>query len=87
MSDVKLMLNDFRLTTAEILYHLPDHHDLLQTFIWQELDRIPDLPRLNDFLKFWQSELDGPLHSVRVAYVGVIQPTEWRYSECHLTLH
>jgi uncharacterized protein Usg len=87
MSDVQLMLNDFRLTTAEILYHLPDHHELLQTFIWQELDRIPDLPRLNNFLKFWQSELDGPLHSVRVAYVGVIQPTEWRYSECHLTLH
>ena len=30
---------DWRLTTAEILYHLPDHPGVLQTFIWQKLDR------------------------------------------------
>ncbi len=74
------------LTTAEILYHMPDHHDLLQTFIWQELDQVPSFPRLNKFLNFWQHELDGKLHTVRVAYVGLIQPAEWRFSDCHLTL-
>ncbi len=87
MGDMNLMLNDYRLTTAEILYRMPDHENLLQTFIWQELDRIPDFPRLNDFLTFWQSELDGKLHTVRVAYVGLIQPTEWRFASCDLTLH
>jgi len=87
MGDMKLLLNDYRLTTAEILYHMPDHHHLLQTFIWQELDRLPDFPRLNGFLEFWQSELDGKLHTVRVACVGLIQPTEWRYTGCELTLH
>ncbi len=87
MGDMNLMMNDYRLTTAEILYHMPDHENLLQTFIWQELDRIPDFPRLNDFLSFWQSELDGKLHTVRVAYVGLIQPTEWRFARCDLTLH
>ena len=29
---------DWRLTTAEILYHLPDHPAVLQTFIWQDFD-------------------------------------------------
>jgi uncharacterized protein Usg len=87
MGDMDLMLKDYRLTTAEILYHMPDHENLLQTFIWQELDRIPDFPRLNDFLSFWQSELDGKLHTVRVAYVGLIQPTEWHFASCDLTLH
>ena len=87
MGQLDLMLNNYRLTTAEILYHLPDYEDLLQTFLWQELDRVPDFPRLSQFLEFWQRELDGRLHSVRVAHVGLIQPAEWRYSTCDLTLH
>ncbi len=87
MGDMNLMLKDYRLTTAEILYHMPDFPDLLQSFVWQRLDRIPDLPNLNSFLGFWQRELEGKLHSVRVAYVGLLQPAEWSYSGCELTLH
>ncbi len=87
MGDMSLMLNGYRLTTAEIFYHMPDHHHLLQTFLWQELDQMPDLPRLNRFLQFWESELDGKLHTVRVACAGLIQPAEWRYVGCELTLH
>ena len=34
MSDLGQMLDDFRLTTAEILYHMPDHPELLQTYVW-----------------------------------------------------
>ncbi len=87
MGDMNLMLNDYRLTTAEILYHMPDHQYLLQTYIWQELDQVPHFPRLHGFLKFWERELDGALHSVRVAYVGLIQPTELRYTNYEFTLH
>jgi uncharacterized protein Usg len=35
--EAERMLNGFRLTTAEIFYHMPDYLDLLQTFVWQEL--------------------------------------------------
>ena len=57
---------DYRLTTAEILYHLPDHPNVLQTFIWQGLDIAPRYPVLTKFLDFWRSEIEGRLHSVRV---------------------
>ena len=57
----------YRLTTAEILYHLPDHPDILQTFVWQQVDLPPRLPRLAAFLEFWRRNIDGALHSVRVA--------------------
>jgi uncharacterized protein Usg len=70
-------LRSYRLTTAEILYHLPDHPGLLQTYIWQELDIAPRFPVLTGFLAFWQRELEGKLHSVRVASVNVIQPGAW----------
>ena len=62
----KQELRDYRLTTAEIIYRLPDHPDLLQSFIWQKLDVAPDFPELRRFLEFWSRNLEGKLHSVRV---------------------
>ena len=87
MGDFAKQLKDYRLTTAEILYHMPDHPGLLQTFIWQDLDIAPRFPVLRRFLDFWSRSLDGKLHSVRVASTGIIKPTEFRFSNALLTLH
>ena len=76
-----LQLKDYRLTTAEILYHLPDHPKLLQTFVWQEYDLAPKFPVLRGFLDFWARQLEGRLHSVRVAHTGLISAVEWRHTE------
>jgi uncharacterized protein Usg len=73
-------LDGYRLTTAEILYHLPDHPSVLQSFIWQELDIAPTFPVLRKFLDFWSREIEGKLHSVRVASIDVIQPGRWRHA-------
>lgn len=78
---------DWRLTTAEILYHLPDHPGVLQSFLWQKLDRAPGFPELHGFLRFWQREIEGPLHSVRVASSALIRPAEFRYAEGQFNLH
>ena len=59
------MLKGFSLTTAEILYHLPDYPALLQTFIWQDYDVAPKFPKLIGFLDFWSKNIDGKLASVR----------------------
>ncbi|NCN52277.1 hypothetical protein GW943_00480 [Candidatus Parcubacteria bacterium] len=77
-SDLEKMLRGHRLTTAEILYRMPDNLDLLQMYVWQDLDIAPDFPVLRDFLHFWEDNLDGPLHAVRVASVGIIKPAELR---------
>lgn len=77
--DLHEQLMGYRLTTAEILYHMPDHPDLLQTFTWQLLDREPDYPRLQRFLDFWSHNLDGKLHSVRVANRQLVGAAELRH--------
>ena len=33
MSTLHLQLRSYRLTTAEILYHMPDHPAVLQSFV------------------------------------------------------
>lgn len=87
MNDFPLMLKDYRLTTAEILYHLPDHPSLLQTFVWQNLDVAPKFPVLGKFLQFWESELDGKLHSVKVASAQLITPAEFTFALGELRIH
>ena len=71
-------LSGYGLTTAEILYGLPDHPKVLQSYIWQDYDVAPRFPVLNDFLSFWARKLEGPLHSVRVAHSKLIKPCELR---------
>ena len=63
-----------RLTTAEVLYYLPDHPALLQSFLWQTLDRAPDYPRVHRFLCFWRREIDAVIHSVTVSACGLVVP-------------
>jgi uncharacterized protein Usg len=79
MSRPAQALDGYRVTTAEILYHRPDHPTLLQSFIWQEYDLAPRFPVLNKFLYFWESKLDGKLHSVWVTATGIIAPAELKY--------
>jgi uncharacterized protein Usg len=80
-------LQGYSLTTAEILYHMPDHQHLLQSYIWQEYDQAPELPRLHKFLDFWVENLDGPLHSVRYSTKKLISPNEWRHVDGELLLN
>ena len=80
-------LEGYGLPTANILYRLPDHPVMLQSFIWQDLDLAPQFPILKKFLRFWQSSLDGKLHSVRVASCGLISHAELDVVGLELTLH
>ncbi len=87
MSELGLQLQSYRLTTAEIIYHLPDHPSLLQTYVWQAMDLVPDYPNLRKFLSFWQANLDGKLHSVTVGFKEVIGPAAFRSVDKEFTLH
>ena len=79
-------LPDYRLTTAEILYYMPDHPSVLQSFIWQQLDLAPEFPVLRRFLDFWNRELEGKVYKVRVASAGLVAP-QWRHPGAFLRLH
>ena len=70
-----------------ILYRLPDHPSLLQTYVWQEYDLFPKFPALNRFLAFWLENLEGPLHSVTVAHSRLIRPAELRAVNSEFRLH
>lgn len=66
-NEFALRLKGWRLATAEVLYYMPDHPKLLQSFVWQTLDLAPAYPRIHKFLDFWRAEIDAVIHSVRLA--------------------
>ena len=86
-SDFRKQMQDYRLTTAEIIYHLPDHPSVLQSFIWQELDIAPRFPILHKFLRFWETKIDGKLFMVKVVNQTLIKPGEFRYFGNEFTMH
>jgi uncharacterized protein Usg len=57
---------------------MPDYPSLVQSFVWQEYDMVPRLPRLKAFLDFWSRNIEGRLERIRVAHVGLISPAELR---------
>ena len=87
MSETELMLTGHGLTTAEITYRMPDFQSVLQTYVWQDYDLFPKMPKLQGFLDFWAAKLDGPLHSVRYTHQKLIRPGEWRNVAGEFVVH
>ena len=86
-SILERQLRGYAMTTAEILYFLPDHPSLLQSFTWQELDIAPKFPELRKFLDFWSQQIEGRLHEVNVAHNAIIKPPSCVYAKGEWLLH
>lgn len=85
--EFRKQLEGYGLTTAEILYRMPDHPVILQSYIWQEYDLFPKFPELKKFLDFWTEKLDGPVHSVIVGHARLIKPAELKALDAEFRLH
>jgi uncharacterized protein Usg len=85
--DLSRQLAGERLTTAEVIYYMPDHPTLLQRFLWQTLDLPPEFPRVQKFLVFWRREIDAVIHSVTLTAAGLVQPARLEISREVATLH
>ena len=83
--ELTLRLKGWRLATAEVLYYLPDHPSLLQSFVWQTLDLAPEYPRIHRFLNFWRREIEAVIHSVRLASGETLAPAKLNTAD--LILH
>lgn len=85
--DFRKQVEGYGLTTAKILYRLPDYPRFLQTYVWQNYDLFPLFPELTKFLDFWKRELEGPVFSVTVAHSKLIKPSELRAVDGIFRLH
>jgi uncharacterized protein Usg len=54
------------LVTVQVIYYRP-RSSILQEFIWQAEDILPEHPRISKFLRFWKDEIDAIIHQVLIA--------------------
>ncbi|MCI4678371.1 usg protein [Rhodoblastus acidophilus] len=85
--DFKRQLEGYGMTTANILYRMPDHPSIIQSFIWQQYDLQPEFPELRKFLQFWKEKIEGPIHRVIVGHCGLIKPAELKLVTAEFQLH
>ncbi|WP_309093026.1 usg protein [Phenylobacterium sp.] len=85
--EFRKQMEGYGLTTAEILYRMPDHPALLQSYIWQDYDIFPEFPVLKKFLDFWTNTLEGPLFKVTVGHNKLIRPAELKAIGAEYKLH
>lgn len=76
--DFERQLQGYGLTTAQILYRMPDFRNLVQEYLWQDYDLSPEYPELRKFLDYWRKNLDGPVLSVTITHAKVIKPAEFK---------
>lgn len=69
----------FELVTTEVLYHMPDHPSVLNTFVWQTYDRPPTLPRVHAFIHHWQAEIEAKIAEIRIACASLLEPCDLRH--------
>lgn len=79
--------HEYKLMTAQILYHLPDYPSLLQSYIWQQIDLAPDFPELKRFLEFWNKNLEGPIQSVTITHAEPLQVSRLQHYNQSLEIH
>lgn len=85
--DLRRQLDGWRLTTAQVLYYMPDHPALLQSFTWQTLDLAPRFPRIRQFLDYWKREIEAVIHSVEVGSCDQVAPAKVRFARFEGRLH
>lgn len=66
------------IVTIEVIYYRPDYNSILQSFLWQTQDVVPELIRVHRFLTFWKKELQVPIQQILVSHGGT---TDWRNIE------
>ncbi len=85
-ADFLRQLGGESLTTAEVLYYLPDHPHVIQSFVWQTTDCAPHYPRVQRFLEFWRGEIRAVIHSVTVCSHAPLTPAQVRLGS-EFTVH
>jgi uncharacterized protein Usg len=59
-----MLIRSRQLVTIDIFYYRPDYTNLIQEFIWQTEDLVPDLSRTHRFLNYWHQNIDAVVQEV-----------------------
>ena len=63
---VEIIIKKWTVASVQVVYYIPDYMSLVNEFVWQTEDQLPDYPRIGRFLNYWDNHIDGP---IKEAYI------------------
>ena len=61
-----ITLKKWTVATVQVVYYIPDHLHIINEFMWQTEDTLPEYPRIKRFLDYWDKNIDGPIKEVYI---------------------
>jgi uncharacterized protein Usg len=74
----KIIFEGYTLVVVNVLYWMPDQPSLVNEFTWETLDLKPRYPRINEFLSFWEKEIDARIKEVVICDKPHLDMGNWR---------
>jgi len=63
-----LILKRNHIVTVKLYYYMPGYSNLLNEFLWQTVDFVPEIPKVHKFLNYWKENVKATIQEVLVAY-------------------
>ena len=51
-----------------VYYWMPEYNNILQEFMWQLNDVVPEYPRVHKFLNHWHDNIEAVIETVEVSH-------------------
>lgn len=59
-------IHKWTVASVQVVYYIPDYLNLVNEFVWQTEDQLPEYPRITRFLDYWDKNIDGPIKEVYI---------------------
>ena len=63
---IQIILKKWTVASVQVVYYIPDYMSLVNAFVWQTEDQLPEYPRITRFLNYWDKNIDGPIKEVYI---------------------
>jgi uncharacterized protein Usg len=61
-----IIIKKWTVATVQVVYYIPDYLHIINEFVWQTDDQLPEYPRITKFLSYWDKNIDGPIKEVYI---------------------
>ena len=78
MNEFHQKLQGYQIVTVDIFYYMPDYQNIIQEFIWQTPDQVPQYYRVHQFLKFWHKNINAVIKEILVSHDSSVSPTKYQ---------
>ena len=61
-----ITIKKWTVATVQVVYYIPAYVHIVNEFMWQTEDTLPEYPRISKFLDYWDKNIDGPIKEVYI---------------------